>query len=107
MLIDNQLIILISASTSSSADIGRIGNPVLFRFPATTNTVFNIEGSFDNSTFETIRDRFGNALSLTVASGYVYLEPEAGVSLPQYIRLKGSSNESAGRTITVFSRDLV
>jgi hypothetical protein len=107
MLIDNNLTIAISGTTSTSADIGRIGNPVLFRFPTTTNTVFDIEGSFDDSTFETVRDRFGNKLTLTVASGYVYLEAEAGVTLPQYIRVKGTSNEAEARTITVFSRDLV
>ena len=107
MLIDNNFIISLSGTTSTSADIGRIGNPVLFRFPTTTNTIFDIEGSFDNSVFETVRDRFGNKLTLTVASGYVYLEAEAGVTLPQYIRLKGASGEAGERTISVFSRDLV
>lgn len=107
MLIDNNFIISLSGTTSTSADIGRIGNPVLFRFPTTTNTIFDIEGSFDNSVFETVRDRFGNKLTLTVASGYVYLEAEAGVTLPQYIRLKGASAEAGERTISVFSRDLV
>lgn len=106
MLIDNNLTIALNGTTSTSADIGRIANPVLFRFPTTTNTIFDIEGSFDNSVFETVRDRYGNKLTLTVASGYVYLEAEAAVALPQYIRLRGVSAEAGARTITVFSRDL-
>lgn len=107
MLTDNTLTIANGGTTSTSTDIGRITNPVLFRFGTTTNTSFDIEGSLDNSQFEAIRDRFGNKLTLTVASGFVYLEPEASVALPQYIRIKGVSNEAAERTITVFSRDLV
>jgi hypothetical protein len=106
MLTDNTLTIAISGTTSTSADMGRIGNPVLFLFPTTTNTEFDIQGSMDNSVFETVYDRFGSTVNLVSASGYIYLEPEAGVALPQYIRLVGDSEEAEERTIKVFSRDL-
>lgn len=106
MLIDNTLTIAISGTTSTAVDLGRIANPVLFRFPTTTSTLFDIQVSFDNSTFETLYDRFGNKVTIKPASGLVYLEPEVGVAMPQYMRLAGSA-EASERTITVFTRDLV
>lgn len=98
-------VIAIDTDVSSQVIPPQNAVPFKFIFPATvTNTSFTIE---ENVQGEWVTSNFlGAPLTVAVVTGAETLSPDAAYGLQNPIRLKGSGNEAAARTIKVQFRQL-
>lgn len=97
---------VIAASGTKTAAVDLRGMTLVgFYLPATfTGTAVTFEASADNSTFISVRDGAGNALSKTVAQNqFIPLDPALFLGI-QYLKLVSGSTEGAERTIKLALR---
>jgi hypothetical protein len=92
------VVILSGAAVSSAVMVGG-GKVVGFLCPATiANAAYDVQTSWDNSTYYDVTGMQSVAAYVSTVSS---INPAYSMACGPYVRLQGTSNESADRTFTI------
>lgn len=103
---------IIASGTTTSEPVATSGGVLCgFYAPASmtsTSVTFTAANADDPNTFVTVRDQFGNPVTVTLnASGGYYSLRGVLPFGPDFIRIVGGSSEAAARTITLVFQAVV
>lgn len=100
----NQTVTIANAGTkSTSIDLVDAITAGIVLPAAFTGTTITFETSHDDVTFQALTDKYGNAVTMTVAQGKSYTLPDEVAPWP-FVKLVSGSAEGGDRTIRVVNK---